>query len=362
MKRNFQNEGDTTISCIYNISRVLPTTTVTLKLRRRKWTVRMAVADLGKHDAMLSPAWTGRCRSRRGSERRRGATRDGPAQQSRRTRKRIRHPLTCISQETQRQRVAAERAALRQTAPRASGPNPHATQMGNRAPRQTATRMGSPTTEGDIRSRLKGTKSTQNNDKSSEGGGESSSSLSDQVFQKASTERIKKRVQRRLESQQYSQKWGMTINLDRGQDQMRELQRADGSLNEEFFWREEDGLLYRRGTLPGDEDIECRQLVLPTQYREHTLRMAHIAPLAGHFGNAKTTNRIKQRFFWPGMAGDVRELCKRCQTCQKTPPKYTPKAPLVPLPIIRTPFTRLAMDIVGPLPSTEEGHRYILTV
>ncbi len=33
-----------------------------------------------------------------------------------------------------------------------------------------------------------------------------------------------------------------------------------------------------------------------------------------------------------------------------------------PLPIIRTPFSRLAMDMVGPLPPTLEGHRYILTV
>lgn len=90
--------------------------------------------------------------------------------------------------------------------------------------------------------------------------------------------------------------------------------------------------------------------------------MAHIAPLAGHFGISKTSNRIKRRFFWPGMCHDIRDLCRRCQTCQKTTPKHSPKAPLVPLPIIRTPFTRLAMDMIGPLPPTDEGHKYILTV
>ena len=32
------------------------------------------------------------------------------------------------------------------------------------------------------------------------------------------------------------------------------------------------------------------------------------------------------------------------------------------LPVIEVPFTRIAMDMVGPLPRTEEGHRFILTI
>ncbi len=56
------------------------------------------------------------------------------------------------------------------------------------------------------------------------------------------------------------------------------------------------------------------------------------------------------------------ELCKRCQTCQHTAKGIVRKAPLIPLPVFSQPFSRLAMDMVGPLPQTEEGHRYILTV
>jgi len=32
------------------------------------------------------------------------------------------------------------------------------------------------------------------------------------------------------------------------------------------------------------------------------------------------------------------------------------------LPIIDTPFQRIAMDIVGPLPRSRQGHRYILVM
>ena len=35
-------------------------------------------------------------------------------------------------------------------------------------------------------------------------------------------------------------------------------------------------------------------------------------------------------------------------------------APLMPLPIINEPLTRVAMDIVGPLPRSKSGNRYIL--
>ena len=43
-------------------------------------------------------------------------------------------------------------------------------------------------------------------------------------------------------------------------------------------------------------------------------------------------------------------------------PKGAIRAPLVPLPIIATPFKRIAMDIVGPLPKSRSGKRYILVV
>ena len=38
------------------------------------------------------------------------------------------------------------------------------------------------------------------------------------------------------------------------------------------------------------------------------------------------------------------------------------KAPLIPLPIISEPFSRIAMDIVGPLPRSKSGNRYVLVI
>ncbi len=42
--------------------------------------------------------------------------------------------------------------------------------------------------------------------------------------------------------------------------------------------------------------------------------------------------------------------------------KEQPRAPLIPLPILPEPFTRVAINIIGPLTRTESGNRYILTM
>lgn len=47
--------------------------------------------------------------------------------------------------------------------------------------------------------------------------------------------------------------------------------------------------------------------------------------------------------------------------CQKAARAVNCRAPLQPLPVIPTPFSRLAFDLVGPLPRTKQGHRYLLT-
>lgn len=155
-------------------------------------------------------------------------------------------------------------------------------------------------------------------------------------------------------------------------DGLQELQRGDESLQlareiadgkttatagEDFLFR--DGLLYRQ---LNTDHRSYEQLVLPTQCRQTVLRLAHNIPMAGHLGRKKTTDRILQRFYWPGLFRDVKNYCRTCAECQKTAPKGVSKAPMIPLPIIEVPFKRIAMDIVGPLPRSSSGKRFILVI
>ena len=68
--------------------------------------------------------------------------------------------------------------------------------------------------------------------------------------------------------------------------------------------------------------------------------------------------------FWPGVCGDVTRFCKSCDIRQGTIQKgRVAKVPLGRLPLINTPFKRVAVDIVGPIePRSNNRSKYILTM
>ena len=60
---------------------------------------------------------------------------------------------------------------------------------------------------------------------------------------------------------------------------------------------------------------------------------------------------------------DVAKYCRTCSVCQKHVQKGKIfKAPLISVSLMDEPFSRVAMDIVGPLIRSEQGNRYILVV
>ena len=69
---------------------------------------------------------------------------------------------------------------------------------------------------------------------------------------------------------------------------------------------------------------------------------------------------MKKRFYWPTQYKDVGNYCKACEECQKCSPGRETTVPLAPLPIMTEPFQRIAMDIVGTLPSSQMGNNIII--
>ncbi|CAH1242223.1 GIN1 [Branchiostoma lanceolatum] len=126
---------------------------------------------------------------------------------------------------------------------------------------------------------------------------------------------------------------------------------------------ERDGMIYRVWRQEDEDQEGVWQLVLPQQCRALVLQLAHNTLMAGHLGKKKTTDRILQHFFWPGLHKDVKTHCQSCEECQKAAKVLTKnRAPLIPLPIIEEPFRRIAMDVVGPLERSKTGNKYVLVV
>ena len=108
--------------------------------------------------------------------------------------------------------------------------------------------------------------------------------------------------------------------------------------------------------------IRQNLIVVPKVAQRKILSMAHNTPIAGHFARDRTLHAIRARMDWPGVAKDVKELCPSCPICQKAGPAVTTKGPLHPLPVMKEPFTRVAMDVFGPLFRTKIGKKYILVL
>lgn len=67
-----------------------------------------------------------------------------------------------------------------------------------------------------------------------------------------------------------------------------------------------NGILFRRYRLPSQKEME--QLVVPTGLRTFVLKMAHEGILSGHHGIKRTTDRMLEEFYWPGVQGMSRGL------------------------------------------------------
>ena len=169
--------------------------------------------------------------------------------------------------------------------------------------------------------------------------------------------------------------------MDVRPEELKKLQEADPTLSQVREWLAEGrgdnprsgcterfykkgGVIMRDYTSPrGNGSDVTTQLVLPRELRDGVMEVAHDSILGGHLGAQKTKDRIISNFYWPGVQADVTRYCQSCDICQRTVAKgKTPKAPLGNVPIIDTPFTRVAVDLIGPLPKSANGYRYALTL
>ena len=69
-----------------------------------------------------------------------------------------------------------------------------------------------------------------------------------------------------------------------------------------------------------------------------------------------------ERFYWPGYETDIERWVRECQQCQKR--NHPQPQPRAPLGLIKCgyPFDVISWDIMGSLPTSTKGNKYILVV
>lgn len=101
---------------------------------------------------------------------------------------------------------------------------------------------------------------------------------------------------------------------------------------------------------------------LTEERKQKIIKEMHSDPIGGHQGIHRTLERIKLYISWSNMKSDIENYIRNCDICQRN--KATRPLTRQELEITDTqsePWNKIALDVVGPLPRTENNCKYILT-
>ena len=132
-------------------------------------------------------------------------------------------------------------------------------------------------------------------------------------------------------------------------------------LDHDNYLLDENGILFHlwKPARRGRKEIR-KQLVIPHSLRYEILVNAHDYVTSGHMGITRTYEKMRDRYYWKGLYADVEHWCKSCQDCaMRKPPRNRRQIPLLPIPV-ESAFSRVAIDVLGPLRPTKAGNRYIV--
>ena len=84
--------------------------------------------------------------------------------------------------------------------------------------------------------------------------------------------------------------------------------------------------------------------------------------MSGHLGRVKTHAKVKERFYWNSITNDVADFIKSCDTCQRVNKVFKKNSgEMQPIEVKPEAFYRIGIDLVGPLPETKDGYKYLVT-
>ena len=109
---------------------------------------------------------------------------------------------------------------------------------------------------------------------------------------------------------------------------------------------------------------EVQRILVPNnaKLRDEIFQFSHMHPSAGHFGTQATSARAALKFYWPGMASELKQQVKKCDTCLAKIQQVNLKSGQHKPRKHGFPGEVLYIDLVGPMPTTHDGMKYIVTM
>ena len=94
---------------------------------------------------------------------------------------------------------------------------------------------------------------------------------------------------------------------------------ANETIGKATFFKRND-LLYRKFSSPNVEQGKIfEQLIVPEQYRELVMQLAHESIFTGHLSVSSSVHKILAEYYWPGIYRDVKRFVQSCEVCKSVP-------------------------------------------
>ena len=101
-----------------------------------------------------------------------------------------------------------------------------------------------------------------------------------------------------------------------------------------------------------------RRLVPSPDERRAVVQRAHTH--TGHWGVRRTSHLLLADYWWRGILKDTATVVSECEVCSRVHAAFNAQSPtLKPLDIVGL-FYRWGVDLCGPFPTTQFGHRYVM--
>ena len=132
------------------------------------------------------------------------------------------------------------------------------------------------------------------------------------------------------------------------------------------YWAQWDLLQVKNGVLcrcwvsPDGKETKYR-VMIPPKLRRVVLEQGHGTKAAGHLGQKKTLGKL-QDYYWTRMSEDVRSWLRQCTGCAKRKDPPRKRRSRLRQYQVGGPLERVAIDILGPLPETEAGNKFVLVI
>ena len=144
---------------------------------------------------------------------------------------------------------------------------------------------------------------------------------------------------------------------------MSNLDKQVYSVYKKWFTLDDNGLLRRRKFLK-EQGVTTAYLTVcvPEKYEKSVLRFHHGTPVSGHLGMSKLKKIMCKRFHWPKMDKAIKRWVNGCAPCQRRKQYRRNNYGLFKSSVSSRPWQRACMDLVGPLPESDDHNVYLLTI